>query len=56
MSYTIAYHVHHNHTPDRPVTVQAAPEQVRDGRVYYFQKEQVQWHWIQLVAKSLTGA
>ncbi len=28
MSYTIPYRVHHNHTPDRPVEVQAAAEQV----------------------------
>ena len=29
MSFTIPYHVHHNHTPERSVTVQATPEQVQ---------------------------
>ena len=29
MSYEINYHVHHNHTPERPVTVHATPEQVQ---------------------------
>ena len=29
MSYTIPYRVHHNHTPERPVTVQATPAQVQ---------------------------
>ncbi len=28
MSYTIPYRVHHNHTPERPIQVHGAPEQV----------------------------
>lgn len=39
MSYTIPYRIHHNHTPNRPVEVQAAPEQVeafvRDGYLIF---------------------
>jgi ectoine hydroxylase-related dioxygenase (phytanoyl-CoA dioxygenase family) len=49
MSFTIPYRVHHNHTPDRPVEVQATPEQVeslvRDGFLVFeqfFEEEQRQ--------------